>query len=133
MPQKSPKRSVKIKIQVNFFSLSGVRTERVKFKLACLFGTISWTFYIDRWFRLPQSHGRGVSDLNSWIFELVWGQSWTGYCRQITAQEIKFSIQDLFSKCDQIRRKLQIWSHLLKKSVMENFIFCAVDLQSYVK
>ena len=27
---------------------------------------------------------------------------------------------------DQIRRFLQIWSHLLKKSVMENFIFCAV-------
>ena len=25
-------------------------------------------------------------------------------------------------------RKLQIWSHLLKKSVMENFIFCAVLL-----
>ena len=34
---------------------------------------------------------------------------------------------NLFSKCDQIRRKLQIWSHLLKKSVMENFIFCAVS------
>ena len=24
------------------------------------------------------------------------------------------------------RRKLRIWSHLLKKSLMENFIFCAV-------
>ena len=23
-------------------------------------------------------------------------------------------------------RKLQIWSHLLKKSLMENFVFCAV-------
>ena len=33
---------------------------------------------------------------------------------------------DFFSKCDQIRRNLQIWSHLLKKSLMENFIFCAV-------
>ena len=32
-----------------------------------------------------------------------------------TAQKMKFSIKDLFSKCDQIRRKLQIWSHLLKK------------------
>ena len=38
---------------------------------------------------------------------------------------MKFSITDFF-KCDQIRRKLRIWSHLLKKSVMENFIFCAV-------
>ena len=26
-----------------------------------------------------------------------------------------FSISDLFSKCDQIRMKLRIWSHLLKK------------------
>ena len=38
---------------------------------------------------------------------------------------MKFSIKDFFSKCDQIRRKLRIWSHLLKKSLIENFIFCA--------
>ena len=37
-----------------------------------------------------------------------------------------FSMKDFFSKCNQIRRKLWIWSHLLKKSLMENFIFCAV-------
>ena len=43
-----------------------------------------------------------------------------------TAQKMKFSIKDFFSKRDQIRRKLRIWSHLLKKSLMENFIFCAV-------
>ena len=40
---------------------------------------------------------------------------------------MKFSMKDLFSKCDQIRSFLRIWSHLLKKSLMENFIFCAVD------
>ena len=39
---------------------------------------------------------------------------------------MKFSITDFFSKCDQILRKLRIWSHLLKKSVMKNFIICAV-------
>ena len=27
------------------------------------------------------------------------------------AQKIKFFIRDFFSKCDQIRRKLRIWSH----------------------
>ena len=43
-----------------------------------------------------------------------------------TAQKMKFSIKDFFCKCDQIRRKQRIWSHLLKKSLMENFIFCAV-------
>ena len=38
----------------------------------------------------------------------------------------ELSIKNFFSKCDQIRRKLRIWSHLLKKSSVENFIFCAV-------
>ena len=28
--------------------------------------------------------------------------------------------------------KLQIWSHLLKKSLMENFMFCAVNSVSYI-
>ena len=41
--------------------------------------------------------------------------------------KMKFSIKRFFSKCDQIRRKLRIWSHLLKKFLTENFIFCAVD------
>ena len=44
------------------------------------------------------------------------------------AQKVKFSIKDFFSKCDQIRRKLRIWSYFLKKSLLENFIFCAVWL-----
>ena len=39
---------------------------------------------------------------------------------------MKFFIKDFFSKFDQIRSFLQIWSHLLKKSLLENFIFCAV-------
>ena len=39
---------------------------------------------------------------------------------------VKFSMKNCFSKCDQIPRKLRIWSHLLKKSLMENFIFYAV-------
>ena len=43
----------------------------------------------------------------------------------ITAQKMKFSIKALFSICDQIRKKSWIWSHLLKKSLMENFIFNA--------
>ena len=36
-----------------------------------------------------------------------------------TAQKMKFSIKDFFSKCNQIRRKL-------KKSLTENSIFCAM-------
>ena len=40
--------------------------------------------------------------------------------------KIKFYFKDFFSKCDQIRRLLRIWSQILEKSLMENFIFCAV-------
>ena len=47
--------------------------------------------------------------------------------RQLLLKKMKFSITYFFSKCYQIRRKLRIWSHLLKKSVMESFIFCAVN------
>ena len=43
-----------------------------------------------------------------------------------TAQKMKFSMKDFFSKCGQIHWKLRIWSHLQKKSLMEDFIFCAV-------
>ena len=43
-----------------------------------------------------------------------------------TARERKFSINNFLSKCDQIRRKVRNWSHLLKKSLMENFIFRTV-------
>ena len=43
-----------------------------------------------------------------------------------TAQKMKSSIKDFFSKYDQIRSLLRIWSHSLKKSIVEKFIFCAV-------
>ena len=42
-------------------------------------------------------------------------------------KKMKFFIKYFFSKCDQIRSFLRIWSHLLKKSLMEKFIFCAVQ------
>ena len=48
----------------------------------------------------------------------------------ITAHKMKFSIKDFFSECDQIRSFLRIWSHLLKQSLMENFIFCDVYIST---
>ena len=44
------------------------------------------------------------------------------WIHEFIAQKMKFFIKDFFSKCDQICRKLRIWSHLLKKSLMENLI-----------
>ena len=40
-----------------------------------------------------------------------------------TAQKMKFSVKNFFSKCDHVRSLLWIWLHLLKKSLTENFIF----------
>ena len=53
---------------------------------------------------------------------------YSGLCKTSnTAQKMKFSIKDFFSECDQIRSFLRIWSHLLKKSLMKNFILCEVQ------
>ena len=42
----------------------------------------------------------------------------------LTAQKMKFSIKDFLGK-------LQIWSYLPKKSLMENLIFCAVSVEEF--
>ena len=64
------------------------------------------------WFRIP------------WIFEFEY------FCNAIssiiTAQQMMFSIKDLFGKS-----ALWIWSHLLKKSLIEKFMFCAMYVFSY--
>ena len=58
---------------------------------------------------------------------------WIRLWKSTTAQKMKCSIKDFFSKCDQIRSFLRIWSHLLKKSLMESFIFCAVNWSCIVQ
>ena len=50
----------------------------------------------------------------------IWRTSPSKRLRNTLHKKMKFSITGFFSKCDQICRFLQIWSHLLKKSVMEN-------------
>ena len=49
-----------------------------------------------------------------------------------TAKKMKFSMKYVFGKCDQIR-SCCIFGHLLKKSLMENFIFlCSARFSSDV-
>ena len=48
-----------------------------------------------------------------------------------TAQKLKFSIKDFFSKCDLIRSFLRIWLLLLKKSLMVNFAQCQMNVTPY--
>lgn len=45
---------------------------------------------------------------------------------EIIVQKMKFAINNFFSKCDRISRKLQILSHTLKKLLIEKLIFCGV-------
>ena len=52
---------------------------------------------------------------------------WSSYSAPFTLhKKMKFSVKDFFNNCDQIRSFcsfLRIWSHLPKKSLMENFTF----------
>ena len=66
-------------------------------------------------------------------FTSAWKEGSICWCFAIkhTAQKINFSNKDFLSKCDQIRSFLRVWSHLLKKSIMENFIFCVVMRTSF--
>ena len=64
------------------------------------------------------SHKLFAAKLHTCGFEVV----------TLTAQKMKLSSKDFFSKCDQIHSILRIWSHLLKKSLMESFIFVTLKL-----
>ena len=57
---------------------------------------------------------------SSWQKELV-----HRFISNVPVQKMKFCIKEFLSKCDQIRRSLQIWSHLPKKFLTESLIFCA--------
>ena len=46
--------------------------------------------------------------------------------------KMKFSVKGFSSICDQIRSFLRIWLHLMKKSLMENLIFCAVPSKFWI-
>ena len=52
--------------------------------------------------------------LTSIIHDLPW---------QSLHKKMKFSIKDFFSKCEQMFSFLRFWSHLLKKSLIEIFLF----------
>ena len=57
------------------------------------------------------------------VFDKYLRLRFQGELTHIDCTKKKFYIKDFFSNCDQIRRKLRIWSRLLEKSLMESFIF----------
>ena len=92
-------------------------------------------FHFERCFenRYRYGHENGLYSIQ----KITWSYPFVVFLlsrkRASTTQEMKFSVKDFFSKCDQICRKLRIWSHLRKKCLMENFIFCTVKVSLNVK
>ena len=96
-------------------------TEKLELKLSTEFGrAVLSTISVSRrklWNHLTKPflkrRDRNHPILSSY---LVPAEKSLGKDRTNTAQKMLFSIQDFFSKCDEIRSFLRIWSHLLKKS-----------------
>ena len=65
-----------------------------------------------------------TNNMSSW--SKIWPDKW--HFRPDNVQSP--AVISTSGKCDQIRRKLRIWSHLLRESLMENFIFCAVSSEN---
>ena len=87
----------------------GGKSQRIEKNGIYLFSIITFSY---RWVRVSTywAYKRGNTDF------------------LVLTQKMKFFIKDYFSKCDQIRSFLWIWSHLLKKSLTESFIFlCSVS------
>ena len=62
----------------------------------------------------------GGMEMEQWLEIGQTMQSWhTKQCVHILHKKMKFPIKDFFSKRDEISRKLRVWSHLLKKTLME--------------
>ena len=69
----------------------------------------------------------------SWVNEIIVlniAKSFGDTKIPLTARKMELSIKGFFCNCDQIHRKLLIWSDLPKKPLIEDFIFWAVSLSS---
>ena len=83
---------------------------------------LKWDFWGNRrkhvvFFSLQLKVKVDIFVVQTFSYKLFW---------QFIIQKIKFSTNTFFSKREQIRSFLQIWSDLLKKSLLENLILCAV-------
>ena len=93
-----------------------------------------WCFFIDKLLGKLWNFSRGVTFSRITRYTL---QNHALFVSTIIdylfiAQKMRFSIKEFFSKCDQIRRKNTdlVTFNLMRKSLMEKFIFCAVVVTS---
>ena len=89
-------------------------------KVQSIFKQNQWKFELCSWIQTKKKVTRAFENFffgrTKYIFLIF-------YKKKTNCTKIKFSIKNFFNRCDRIRRKLRICSHLLKKSLMENFIF----------
>ena len=80
-------------------------------------GSTSWVYFLKHYFL---HFSPCVNKYLHWCDSVV--------LSRITAQIMKISIKNFFSKYDQIRRKLRIWPHLPKKSLIEKLQLLCCEL-----
>ena len=107
---------------------SNLKLSQIKYLYSCIFqGTFFSLLELPNWKKIKKKYIIALSgNLISPLRKVYKNTGFQLYSGMLTAQKMKLFIKNFFSKCDQIRRELPIWSHLVKKSLMENFIFCAV-------
>ena len=120
--------------KVNCFSTMRLTLDRVKNLMGSnsIFGQRKHNqWYLIDWKKLLCLPNGRFTNFSQWLLKKEILGGCTKSIGAITTQKMKFPIKDFFSKCDQICSFLRIWSHLLKKSLMEDFIFFKVGYVTY--
>ena len=91
---------------------------------------------VEHWYRIGDNWLREAVTQRCSLKKVFWktSQKKTGkhLCQSLFPNKAAgFSIKGFFSKCDQIHGFLWIWSNLLKKSLMKNVNFCAVETMHF--
>ena len=108
---------------INIVHPKGLSTEKYRRRRATCywFGKI-YNIYLFHWYLT-----KFLAGSYRWYSKIFWGFI-SNIIQQITQHKKWSFLLRTSSVCDQICSFFQIWSHLLKKSLIENFIFCAVQI-----
>ena len=92
--------------------------------------------FLPHWFYIPiRYHNLKTRFFKKWPDKDIKSPSDIDHLQlfTITAQQMKFCMKDFFSKCDQIHRKLRIWSHAVHKLVPTSTFLIPSEMRIYQK
>ena len=95
-------------------------------------GALAPLQFCKNWEGFIWKHIQNYLLINVWQHQLPVDKCLTASTPTLTAQKMMFSIKDFFSKCDQIRRKLQFFGALTVKLLPFGLCFFAKKRFSYV-